>query len=64
MLSKYIYWQPQHGPHQIDSEEKRTWVEPVLFARSLEQLKVKCKDASGSTLRLVACEDTLVKDEG
>ncbi|RLM58386.1 uncharacterized protein C2845_PM18G13450 [Panicum miliaceum] len=49
-----------------DSEEKRpvrTWVEQV-FARSFEQLKVKCKDVSGSTLRLVACEDTVVKDEG
>jgi len=49
-----------------DSEEKRpvrTWVEEV-FARSLEQLKVKCKDVSGSTLRLVTCEDALVKDEG
>jgi len=48
-----------------DSEKRpvRTWVEEV-FARSLEQLKVKCKDVSGSTLRLVTCEDALVKDEG
>nr|CAB3488812.1 unnamed protein product [Digitaria exilis] len=46
-----------------DSEEKRgvrTWVEQV-FGRSLEQLKVKCKDVS---LRLVACEEVLLKDEG
>jgi len=35
-----------------------------VFARSLEQLKVKCKDVSRSTLRLVTCEDALVKDEG
>lgn len=49
-----------------DSEEKRparTWVEQV-FVRSLEQLKVKCKNVNRSTLRLVACEDALLKDEG
>ncbi|RCV36692.1 hypothetical protein SETIT_8G002600v2 [Setaria italica] len=41
----------------------RTWVEQV-FVRSLEQLKVKCKNVSACTLRLVACEDELLKDEG
>jgi hypothetical protein len=48
-----------------DSEKRpwRTWVEQV-FVRSLEQLKVKCKNVSVCTLRLVACEDELVKDEG
>ncbi|KAL6870565.1 hypothetical protein ACP4OV_014413 [Aristida adscensionis] len=46
--------------------EKRpvqTWLEQV-FARSLEQLKFKCKSVSNSILRLVACEDALAKDEG
>ncbi|KAG8089319.1 hypothetical protein GUJ93_ZPchr0011g27756 [Zizania palustris] len=50
-----------------DSEEKRpvqTWLEQV-FARSLDELKLKCKHASSSTLRLVACEDTVpVKGDG
>jgi hypothetical protein len=48
-----------------DSEKRpwRTWVEQV-FVRSLEQLKIKCKNVSVCTLRLVACEDELVKDEG
>ncbi|CAN6341326.1 unnamed protein product [Urochloa humidicola] len=48
-----------------DSEKRpvRTWVEHV-FVRSLEQLKAKCKNVSESTLRLVACGDTLLKDEG
>jgi hypothetical protein len=50
-----------------DSDEKRpvrTWVEQV-FARSLEQLKVKCMNLSSCTLRLVACEDeTPVKEDG
>ncbi|KAL5204739.1 hypothetical protein ABZP36_009610 [Zizania latifolia] len=44
-----------------DSEERRpvqTWLEQV-FARSLDELKLKCKHASSSTLRLVACEDTV-----
>jgi len=40
----------------------RAWVEQV-FGRSLEQLKVRCKNVSSSTLRLVACEDEApVKD--
>ncbi|CAN6327544.1 unnamed protein product [Urochloa humidicola] len=48
-----------------DSEKRpvRTWVEHV-FVRSLEQLKAKCKNVSESTLRLVACGDALLKDEG
>ena len=50
-----------------DSHEKRpvrTWVEQV-FARSLEQLKVRCKNLSSCTLRLVACEDEMpVKEDG
>ncbi|KAG8089322.1 hypothetical protein GUJ93_ZPchr0011g28391 [Zizania palustris] len=50
-----------------DSEEKRpvqTWLEQV-FARSLDELKLKCKHASSSILRLVACEDTVpVKGDG
>ncbi|XP_066355432.1 protein DWARF 53-LIKE-like isoform X3 [Miscanthus floridulus] len=50
-----------------DSDEKRpvwTWVEQV-FARSLEQLKVRCKNLSSCTLRLVACEDEMpVKEDG
>jgi hypothetical protein len=50
-----------------DSHEKRpvrTWVEQV-FARSLEQLKVRCKNLSSCTLRLVACEhETPVKEGG
>ncbi|XP_062203644.1 protein DWARF 53-like [Phragmites australis] len=48
-----------------DSEDRRpvrTWLEQV-FARSLVQLKLKCKHVSSSTLRLVACEDTAAKDE-
>ena len=49
-----------------DSHEKRpvrTWVEQV-FARTLEQLKVRCKNLSSSTLRLVACEDEMpVKED-
>ncbi|CAL4989919.1 unnamed protein product [Urochloa decumbens] len=48
-----------------DSEKRpvRTWVEHV-FVRSLEQLKAKRKNVSESTLRLVACGDALLKDEG
>ncbi|CAN6335324.1 unnamed protein product [Urochloa humidicola] len=48
-----------------DSEKRpvRTWVEHV-FVRSLQQLKAKCKNVSESTLRLVACGDALMKDEG
>ncbi|XP_062202902.1 protein DWARF 53-like [Phragmites australis] len=48
-----------------DSEKKpvQTWLEHV-FARSLEQLKLKCKNVRKSVLRLVACEDALLKDDG
>ncbi|BAT12296.1 Os11g0104350, partial [Oryza sativa Japonica Group] len=51
------------------SEEDRkpvpTWLEQV-FARSLDELKLKRKHVSSSTLRLVACEDTVpaVKGDG
>ncbi|KAL6905970.1 hypothetical protein ACP4OV_003571 [Aristida adscensionis] len=50
----------------VSDAEKRpvqTWLQQV-FARSLEQLKLKCKNVSSSTLRLVACEDAPAKDEG
>ncbi|KAL5219734.1 hypothetical protein ABZP36_024447 [Zizania latifolia] len=50
-----------------ESEDKRpvqTWLEQV-FARSLDELKLKCKHLSSSTLRLVVCEDTVpVKGDG
>ncbi|KAJ1264441.1 hypothetical protein BS78_08G001300 [Paspalum vaginatum] len=50
-----------------DPEEKmrpvQTWLEQV-FGRSLEQLKVWCKNASISTLRLVACEDEAPGKDG
>jgi hypothetical protein len=48
-----------------DSEKRpwRTWVGQV-FVSCLEQLKVKCKNVSVCSLRLVACEDELLKDEG
>ncbi|XP_052135425.1 protein DWARF 53 [Oryza glaberrima] len=50
------------------SEDRKpvpTWLEQV-FARSLDELKLKCKHVSSSTLRLVACEDTVptVKGDG
>uniref|UniRef100_A0A0E0MIN0 Clp R domain-containing protein n=1 Tax=Oryza punctata TaxID=4537 RepID=A0A0E0MIN0_ORYPU len=50
------------------SEDKgpvQSWLEQV-FARSLDELKLKCKHVSSSTLRLVACEDTVptVKGDG
>jgi hypothetical protein len=35
-----------------------------VFVSCLEQLKVKCKNVSVCSLRLVACEDELLKDEG
>uniref|UniRef100_A0A0D9XN63 ATPase AAA-type core domain-containing protein n=1 Tax=Leersia perrieri TaxID=77586 RepID=A0A0D9XN63_9ORYZ len=44
-----------------DSDRKpvQTWLEQV-FARILDELKLKFKHVSSSTLRLVACEDTVL----
>jgi hypothetical protein len=41
----------------------RTWLEQV-FTSSLEQVRLKFKSVSNFTVRLVACEDALLKDEG
>ncbi|KAK3135938.1 hypothetical protein QOZ80_5BG0425550 [Eleusine coracana subsp. coracana] len=48
-----------------DSEKRpvRTWLDQV-FAGSLEQVKLKCKNLNNFTMRLVACEDVLLKDDG
>ncbi|KAG8050869.1 hypothetical protein GUJ93_ZPchr0009g468 [Zizania palustris] len=49
-----------------ESEDKKpvqTWLEHV-FARSLDELKLKCKHTSSPTLRLVACEDTVPVSSG
>jgi hypothetical protein len=48
-----------------DSEKMpvRTWLEQV-FTSSLEQVRHRFKNVSNFTVRLVACEDTLLKDEG
>jgi hypothetical protein len=47
-----------------DSEKMpvRTWLEQV-FTSSLEQVRHRFKNVSNFTVRLVACEDTLLKDE-
>jgi hypothetical protein len=41
----------------------RTWLEQV-FTSSLEQVRLKFKNLSNFSVRLVACEDALLKDEG
>ncbi|KAK3118185.1 hypothetical protein QOZ80_9BG0695450 [Eleusine coracana subsp. coracana] len=48
-----------------DSEKRpvRTWLDQV-FASSLEQVRLKCKNVNSFTVRLVACEDVLLKDDG
>uniref|UniRef100_A0A0A9F8W2 SMAX1-like AAA+ ATPase lid domain-containing protein n=1 Tax=Arundo donax TaxID=35708 RepID=A0A0A9F8W2_ARUDO len=48
-----------------DSERRhvRSWLEQV-FAGSLEELKLQCKNVSNSVLRMVTCEDAPPKDDG
>ncbi|GJN07213.1 hypothetical protein PR202_ga25025 [Eleusine coracana subsp. coracana] len=48
-----------------DSEKRpvRTWLDQV-FVSSLEQVRLKCKNVNNFTVRLVACEDVLLKDDG
>lgn len=48
-----------------DSEKRpvRTWLKQV-FASSLEQVRLKCKNVNNLTVRLLACEDVLLKDDG
>jgi hypothetical protein len=48
-----------------DSEKLpvRTWLEQVFTSR-LEQVRLKFENMSNFTVRLVECEDALLKDKG